>query len=80
MESQTVILRGPADSVNHNRVTPTYHDSVLELRDVNPPAASWSASGGAELAAGSAQGLAGGVQELGRERTLTHAGAVSLFG
>jgi len=56
-----------------------YHDSVLELRDVNPAAASGSAGGGAELAACGAEGLPGSVQELSGKGALAHAGAVSLI-
>ncbi len=57
----------------------TYHDSVLELGDVNPATASGSAGGGAELAACSAEGISGGVQELRGEGTLADTGAVSLI-
>ena len=52
--------------------------SITQLNEVEPAAAAWTPGGGTVLAARFAQGFTRLVEELGREGTAAHAGAVRL--
>jgi hypothetical protein len=63
---------------HHERIDPVDHFRVAQYRQIEPTTSSWSSRDRAEFIAALAHSLRVEIRHLGRKRTATHAGRVSL--